>query len=251
VFPADRRTFSVTFGVLPEDRDLRCLGKPAAFDAAARTIPTVAPLPAPGRSEAASDVAFMTGLRNQVRRLLVDRQPTVLGLVRAGDAAATSNPAHSRGCTLALANARAIAELVAGAGRDGRELAVAADRLVTDLLEPWVDDSIAQDAVRLARWRRGPAPAVPADRVSNGDAYTAAQADPVVRTAFTRVQQLRCRPDDVLADLEIIERVRAVLGRGYRVRSAPAPDHDHLVALAVAANAVRPAPEDLLAGLAG
>jgi hypothetical protein len=118
---------------------------------------------------------------------------------------------------------------------------------------PWYHDSLAQDAARLARWRPStavaPAPRRP-DRagldeagpgcagpqaVTNGEAFLAAARDPVVWHAFTRLQNLLALPSDVLADPEIVARVRAVQASGWRPAPAPGPSHADLVATAGAA----------------
>ncbi|HET6952778.1 MAG TPA: FAD-dependent oxidoreductase [Acidimicrobiales bacterium] len=217
VFPADAGTFSVTFGVLPEDRELRALRAPGAFDAAVAAIPTLAPWTDVDAAEAISDVRLMAGMTNRLRGGGPGQgPPPVVGWTAVGDAAATSNPAHSRGCTIALLHAVGVAAALAD-HRDPGDLAAAAAAVVARDVAPWVADSVDQDRARLRRWRPGVEPegahlAPPPDpaRLSNGETYLAARHDAYVWRRFTRLQQLVERPDDVLADARVRARVRAV-----------------------------------------
>ena len=241
VFPADNDTFSVTFGILPEDGPLRKLRHDEAFHAAAGSIPVVA-----GWVERATPVTpsrSMMGLTNRLRRLVdpATGRPLVTGLVAIADAAAISNPAHSRGCSLALAHALGLARLL-DTGPSPDELAPAADAVVDELLRPWVEDSHRQDQARLARWRPDGghgAPEVPAGEVTNGQAWVAAHHDREVWSAFTRLQQLLATGPEVLADPEVVSRVGRVADAGLGLPALPAPTHDELAAL-VAANAPAP-----------
>lgn len=242
VFLGDDRTFSVTFGVLPEDRSLRGLTDGDAFDAAARAIPIVAPW-LDGGATTLAEVATMTGLKNRLRRHVAGGRPLVLGLAAAGDAVATTNPAHSRGTTLALVQAAGIADAVGAHGTDLHALALALDDLLTAEQEPWVEDSEEQDAARLARWRAGapgapPTPVARAGRLSNGEVSAAAQVDAVAWHRFSRLQQLLEVPDAVLADPALVARVRSItLPPPTLPLPAPAgaPTHGELAALVDAA----------------
>jgi 2-polyprenyl-6-methoxyphenol hydroxylase-like FAD-dependent oxidoreductase len=231
VFPADNGTFSVTFGVLPEDRALRVLRDPAAFDSAATAIPAIAPWIHPDVSRPTTDVAFMTSLHNLIRPP-TGCEPS--GLHAIGDAACVTNPAHTRGTTLALVAAqrlaRAVTEHPADAGARAAEMAAFA----RDELTLWVEDSIAQDAARLARWRPGEPTEAPRWRgvVSNGDAYLAAQRDAGAWRAFTRLQNSLARPDEVLDDPALVAAVARVRASGWTPPRHDAPSHDDLVALA-------------------
>jgi flavin-dependent dehydrogenase len=267
VFPGDAGTFSVTFGVLPEDRALRGLLDGDAFDAAVRSIPALAPWVDPGEAEPLSDVRMMAGLANRLRRATDPAgRPAVLGWAAVGDAAATTNPAHSRGCTLGPVHAVGVAAAVA-AHRDAGDLAEACAAVVEREQRPWVADSIEQDRQRLARWRPGgpgpmalpssppgspsspssadPSSAGPSSagppvpgRLTNGETYLAAQHDAYVWRRFTRLQQLFERPDDVLADRRVVARVRAVQAARRPAAALEGPTRDELVGLLAAREAV-------------
>ncbi|HET7416907.1 MAG TPA: FAD-dependent oxidoreductase [Solirubrobacterales bacterium] len=229
VFPGDGDTFSVTFGVLPEDRALRGLSDERAFAAAARRVPVVAEWMDPGDCRPISDPAGMYGLENRWRPLVTGGRPAALGVVAVGDAACITNPAHTRGSTLALSSALAAARAV-DEHADPEALALAVDRDQRADLEPWFHDSVEQDATRLARWRPGSEPPVPAaGRVTNAEAAAAAQRDPVVWRSFTRAQQL-LEPAAVLGHADLVERTRAVLRSGWRPPALDAPPYDELAA---------------------
>jgi 2-polyprenyl-6-methoxyphenol hydroxylase-like FAD-dependent oxidoreductase len=263
VFPADNDTFSVTFGVLPEDAELRVLRHDGAFDAAVRAIGSLAPWldgkasPDGGDVVPLGPVAAMAGLRNRYRPWVDGDRPVALGLLAIGDAALTTNPAHTRGTTLAALAAGWLVDAVT-ATADPAERALRLDAAVRAGGLPWLHDSCAQDAARLARWRQPaqalPAPTLPAPtllaptlvappprrpdgtaQVTNGEAFLAAARDPVVWHAFTRLQNLLALPADVLADPAVTARVRAVQASGWRPAAMPGPSHDELVTLASAA----------------
>jgi flavin-dependent dehydrogenase len=235
VFPADDGAFSVTFGVLPEDRAMRALLEPAAFDAAARAVPSIAPWVDPEVATPTTDVALMASLRNILRQPLPDGP---LGLHSIGDARCVTNPAHTRGTTLALLAAQRVADAVTDHAREPGDQA-AAMAVFTDELAAWVEDSVAQDAARLARWRPDEPPPEPAwsPPVSNGAAYLAAQRDATVWRAFTRLQNALALPSEVLADPGVSAAVDQVHASGWRPPPSEAPDHDELVAIVRAAAA--------------
>ncbi len=231
VFPSDNDTFSVTFGILPEDRGLRRLRHDQAFSAATAAIPLVHGCTA--RAEPISGVRSMTAMKNRLRRLVATDDsgessgPVVTGIVPLADAAAISNPAHSRGCSLALAHCRHVADLLT-AGLDHHELALAADRSIVDELVPWVEDSARQDEARLSRWRPDGGHRAPAQRpgsISNGEAWTAAHHDRDVWSAFTRLQQLLATIPEVLEDPDVIQRVRQTQTDGLGLPPIVGPDH--------------------------
>lgn len=241
VFPADDGAFSITFGVLPEDRELRALRDPAAFDAAVAAIDDVAPWGDPAVAEPTGDVAVMASLHNLLRAPSA-AEPRGLHVV--GDARCVTNPAHTRGTTLALAGAQHLADAVAEHPTDRAAQAEAMAAFTTGELAAWVEDSVGQDADRLARWRPHQDPTAPRwrHRLSNGEAYRAAQRDPVAWRAFVRLQNALAAPAEVLDDPAVVAAVDAVRASGWAPPRPSAPGHDELVALArAAASGPRPA----------
>ena len=234
VFPADNGAFSITFGVLPEDKAMRVLMDPAAFDAAAGAIGAIAPWVDPDVSIPTSDVALMASLRNLLHAPS-GGQP--LGLHAIGDACCVTNPAHTRGTTLALLAAQRVADAVTDHAGDALGQNEAMAVFTTGELSAWVEDSVAQDAARLARWRPDQAPpeSLSVTAVSNGDAAVAAQRDGDAWRAFTRLQNVLARPDEVLGDPAMAAAIARVNRSGWRPTPIQAPDHDELVAIAAGA----------------
>jgi flavin-dependent dehydrogenase len=176
-------------------------------------------------------------MRNRVRRVSTDGRPGVAGLVAIGDAAATSNPAHTRGTSLALAHARSLARQV-DLDLDPADLSTAMADVLDAELVPWVHDSAAQDAARLSRWRSDWrrddvfADLAPETRLTNGEASVAAQADRDVWSRFTRLQNCLTLPMATLDDDAFVARVRAVQATGWRPEPVSAPSHDEMAELA-------------------
>lgn len=236
VFPGDDGHFSITFGVLPEDKEIRALLDPVAFDAAVASIPSIAPWVDPDVAEPTGPVALMASLHNLLRPPATDAP---VGLLAIGDAACVTNPAHTRGTTLAMVGAQRLADAVTDhpGAPDGQAAAMAA--FVDDELAHWVEDSVSQDAARLARWRPDVEPEAPRWRtpVSSGEAYLAAQRSAGAWRRFTRLQNAVELPVEVLADDEVVGAVREVAASGWRPAGVEAPGHDELVELARAAAA--------------
>src|SRR5256885_1024750 len=87
----------------------------------------------------------MGGLINRRRRLVVDREPVVTGVVAVGDAAVCTNPLYGRGCSLAMVHAFALADVLATNSAGAADTAVAFDAVTRSELEPWYDAALAQD----------------------------------------------------------------------------------------------------------
>jgi flavin-dependent dehydrogenase len=245
VFPADNGTFSVTYAVPSDDPDLGELRSPEAFDAAAARIPSIARWTDSSVAVPISGVAAMSGLENRLRMLAPSGAPVLPGLLAVGDAGCTTDPAHSRGLTLALESALACARAVAEHGADQSAVAAAADAAQQEVLAPWFDDSVVQDDARLCRW--SPEQAKPnesptdTDAVSHADAALAAQRDPEVWAAFVAMQNLLRRPREVLAEHEIGRRVRTVLDGPWRPEPTEGISRDELAATVRLVTARRPA----------
>lgn len=233
VFPADNGTFSVTFAVPSDDAELGVLRSAEAFDAAAARIPCIARWTDGSVAVPISGVAVMSGLENRLRTLAPSGVAVLPGLLAVGDAGCTTDPAHSRGATLGLASALACATAVVEHGGDQECVTVAADEAQQELLEPWFEDSVAQDAARLSRWSPEQQQATPptSGAVSHADAALAARRDSQVWAEYTALQNLLRRPDEVLARQEIARRVRAVVEGPWRPEPTEGPGRDELAAV--------------------
>jgi len=219
LFLCDNRTFSVSIGVLPEDAQLKALHSEAAFTAALRATPLLAPWLAPGVAEPISDVYAMGGLDNSLRGVATTRQPTpVLGLYHVGDSVCTTNPAYGRGVSLALAHAYQLADVLAAHpdvdDEQAGHMAAATERLFS----PWLFDAMNNDRGRALLWKstvRGTPPQQPPKGVLTFGAVVAASAvDPVVWRRVARVMMMLAPPESLYRDDEIRERVGKVLATG-------------------------------------
>jgi 2-polyprenyl-6-methoxyphenol hydroxylase-like FAD-dependent oxidoreductase len=243
VFPGDDRTFSITFAVGTHDAEMRrLLLDDDTFLAAARLLSATAPYVEPGRSEPINGVQAMGGLINRRRRFLdADGRPVVAGFHAVGDAHTATNPLYGRGCTLAMVQAQALADLIDRHGVDGPDAhlarAVAYEEATRAEVIPWYKAAVAQDrmardqAERAARaaghGSGGDAPSAgtggdAGDPIEPGDPaelartllrdglLPALRVDPVVMRAFLRMFNLLDPPNALMANSDVIERVMAV-----------------------------------------
>ena len=221
-FVGDNRTFSITLAVPTDDDELRRrLADPAAFDAAARSLPATAPW-LDGRAEPITpEVHMMAGLLNKWSDYVVDGEPAAIGLVPVGDAVLCTNPLYGRGCSTAYWSAHLLAQAIAGHPDDLRAVAVAYDKALRTEIHPWYRSSVEQD-----REARRVAAALLAGEDPYGDAsdpraFTrsvlrdglapALRSDKVVLRAFVRNLNLLSPPDALLTDADFGARVFAVL----------------------------------------
>ena len=221
-FVGDNRTFSVTLAIPTGDDELRRrLADPAAFDAAARSLPATAPW-LDGRADAITpEVHMMAGLLNKWSDYVVDGEPAAIGLVPVGDAVLCTNPLYGRGCSTAYWSAHLLATAVAEHGDDPRAVAVSYDEALRAEIHPWYRSSVEQD-----REARRVAAALlvgedPYGDASDPRAFTrsilrdglapALRTDQVVLRAFVRNLNLLSPPDALLTDPDFGTRIFAVL----------------------------------------
>jgi 2-polyprenyl-6-methoxyphenol hydroxylase-like FAD-dependent oxidoreductase len=244
VAPADDGVFCVTFGCLAEDRVMRALREPAAFDAAVAAIPPLAAWTAPDRVTVESGVLAMADRTNRRVRLMRDGTPVAAGLVLLGDSAMCTNPGYGRGVGLALVHAWALAQVLEDAGEDPEVVTPAFEDFTRTELEPWYRQAVAGDRVRLAIGRRVLAGEALETIGGDGDdaavrfaraAPLAVERDPVVRRASHRAFQLLDPPSSFWGNPDIEARVEAVW-RGIEGSPPPAPGPDHATMAALLAH---------------
>jgi len=221
VFPGDGGAFSVTFAISSDDEALRALTSPRAFDAAVACFPALQAWV--DRADPLTGVETMAGLVNRRRRLVVDGEPVVNGMVTVGDAAVCTNPLYGRGCSLAMVHAYALADLLATTGSAAApgtpEMAIAFDAVTRTELEPWYEAALMQDRAT----RRRPRPAEPAGAATSppdaddmaasllrDGVMAATRTDAKVYRAFLRTLNLLDPPAAMMQDPDIVARVMAV-----------------------------------------
>ncbi len=219
VFLGDNRTFSITFAVDSDDRELRArLTSTAVFESAARQLVAAQPW-IDGRSEPITEVHVMAGLRNRRRHFVHDGVPVVLGFVSVGDASVCTNPLYGRGCSLAFVHAFGIADAFAAHCDDATAFALAVDDCTQRELDPWFKAAVQQDRETIeSRQQRGPTvssqptpkdpefvdPKAWARAVFRDGLLPATRTSPVVFRAFLRWFNLLATPDALMNDPAVI-----------------------------------------------
>jgi 2-polyprenyl-6-methoxyphenol hydroxylase-like FAD-dependent oxidoreductase len=228
-FPADNGTTSTTLGVLPGDQLARALAKPAGFTVAARLHPMVGAWLDPSAAEPISDVAVMTRLNNRMQRLAADGEPRVHGLVAAGDATCTTNPAFGRGVSLAMAHAFALVQAITTHAGDVEKLALDVDRIADEVLQPWFEDSVVQDRARTARWRNQAVPPPLAGRDLDRVMRVAPMDADVWRAAMRRYSLID-PPNAIFENTSIMAKVADAERRAPATPAPVGPTRAELVA---------------------
>ncbi|MFJ3169669.1 NAD(P)/FAD-dependent oxidoreductase [Streptomyces roseus] len=240
--PADNEVFAITFGALPGDRAMAALRTPAAFTAACRLSPYLAPWVDEGAARPLGPVRAIAMPPNVLRGAGPGRRRPVAGLLRTGDAACVTDPMFGRGLSLALAHAFGLADLIGEHPVADERLGLAAADLADRLLRPWYEQGVHDSRSRTERWRAaagapplaesappgGPVPVphggpvpTPHEPPVPGPVRTAALAaaatDRAVWRGITRIGASLATPREVFADPGFLARVRAA------APDAPAP----------------------------
>lgn len=248
IFPADDRTFSITFAVPLAVPRLKVLSRVAAFEAMTRSLPALVPWVDPTVSEPIGDpehpVQAMGGLINRVRRFVVDGEPVARGFFALGDAAYCTNPLYGRGCAQAFLHADLLGLALDAHPGDLAAAARALDVRARAEIEPFYKASVLadRDAVRKAEGRR---PRRLAGRLRTrfieDGLIVATRCDPVVFRAFVRMFNMLETPEVAFGRREVVWRALKVWLRGKRrnqIYAIPAPpDRETTIARCEAAAA--------------
>ncbi len=233
VFQSDDRTFSITFAVRTDDRELRrLLTDDDLFDLAATQCAPVLPW-IERAGERLTSVQLMAGLLNRQRRFLDDAgAPTVLGLHVVGDAHTASNPLYGRGCSLAMVMADELATALRDVAGDATAAATAYEAAVAREVEPWYRASITADrqSRSFAAWEAAHRDDPDADPADDPDAsmvallrdgmMPAVRTDPHVFRTFIRTFNLLVAPETVMTDGAVLAAVMTC----YQERDQRPPD---------------------------
>jgi 2-polyprenyl-6-methoxyphenol hydroxylase-like FAD-dependent oxidoreductase len=210
-FYGDNRTFSITFGVPTNDRELMGMRDEDAWEAAIRTLKPLEPWTSEGLAEPITGVESMARLRNRIRRFVVDSTPVATGVVVIGDAALATNPWYGKGCSQAGIAADALSNAITAHGRDRVAIAHAMDTALREELEPHYALAVRQDADRMkmhATMHDGAAPDAVAsatrDFIYNG-LIPATRTDPDVFRAFFRSFNMLDAPDALMGNPKVLE----------------------------------------------
>ena len=242
-FYGDNRTFSVTLGVPTGDRELMALRDEGAWEQAIRTLTPLVPWTADGLAEPITGVESMAGLRNRIRRFVVDGEPVATGLVVIGDALQGSNPWYGKGCALAAIAADGLSAALRVHGRDRVALAHAMDEVLRSEMEPHYTLDCQQDADRITlpqAMQAGSEPDAAAvatrDFILNG-LLPAARADADVFRAFFRSFNMLDAPAALMTDERVVAASIAAHAKKDERPPAPKLGPDRAEFLAVMAGA--------------
>jgi len=227
----DNRIVSALIARASTDRPLEALRTRAAFEAAARAIPALAAWTDPEQARPITPVLPGGRLYNRYRGQLNDAGRVALdGLIYAGDAVCTTNPAAGRGVTTSLLQARQLISLLAEHGRDFTACSLAFDHWCAGHIKPWFDDHVYWDTDLIRRWSGQDVDLtrpLPPDLI-----IAAAQADPEIAKAAGPYQAMLAPP----ASLDAVQgRARDIYATGWRPPVPPGPTRDELASLVTAA----------------
>lgn len=214
-FLGDNRTLAFFLGSPPWDTELKALRHNRAWEAAARSIPVIAPWIDPGHSAPVTDVQAMAGHQNVLRRFVADGKPLVRGLLPVGDALCTTNPAFGWGASLALTYAFAAVDAIVEHGDNLEKLALAYEDAVMGDAEAYFRASAAQDRFRTYRWRGEGIPEEARDEAERQELLEngllpAMRRDTHVLRMMLRRMNLVDPPDAIWSDEQAVATAREV-----------------------------------------
>ncbi len=218
LFLGEGDTFSISVGVLPDDKPMKALREEDAFTAAIRATPLLAGWVAPGNSEPISPVYAMGGLDNSSRFVDPGADRLTLGFYALGDAVCTTNPANGRGVSLALAHVYELADLLDEHPSADRAQAARFAGATKALLYPFLHEAIANDRGRAGLWEAvaaGQRPQMPPPGVVHfGAAVAASLKDVEVWRRVAHVMMSLTSPAELYANEEMARRIGAALAGG-------------------------------------
>lgn len=209
VFCGDNRHFSIALSA-NEDDDLRfALRDPDIYEKAVRQIPELNPWVECG--EPTTKVFPMAGLVNRRRNFVSKDLPVLPGLHVVGDAHICTNPAYGRGLSLAVWQAKLLAESIEAVPDDLVQQSLRFCKAVEEHIVPWFDLALMMDQNRTAeREQKAVEGETEAIVDSPMKALTeAANEDPDLWRDFWRTMNL-LQPPGTLMTPEFLERVMAV-----------------------------------------
>ncbi|WP_151477852.1 FAD-dependent monooxygenase [Streptomyces albicerus] len=169
VLSAGERTWSMTLGIDDEDRELRPLAGPFAWNRAAALYEPLMPRqvgsPLPG-------VRITSRVKGRHRRFVLGGRPVATGVVSVGDAWAATDPLLGLSPSMGVLHALLLREAVRDGGSFLDEVAVRFDRLTEETLTP-VYRRVA-DWEERHRTRRGARSGAPSAAVPAGPALDSA-----------------------------------------------------------------------------
>jgi hypothetical protein len=230
VFIQDNRTFSTLIVRASTDRQLTALRFQEAFEAVSGAIPSLAAWTEPDRSRPITAVLPGGRLSNTYRGQLDDAGQVALnGLIFAGDAVCTTNPALGRGIVTSLMQAQRLVHLLDEHRRDFISCSLEFDHWCAENIKPWFSDHVYWDAELIRRWSGHD---VDLTRPLPSDLIMAAtEIDPEMLKVVGPFMAMVALP----ASLAAVEpRAREIYASGWRPPVPDGPTRDELVELITA-----------------
>ena len=232
--PADNATWSVTLIARSGDRALLGLKDVARWEAAVRSLPTVAHWIDGDPIE--ERIITMAKIEDRIRELRPGGLPVATGILAVADAWACTNPSVGRGASIGMLHAQTLRDTLRHTGPDRPgELSEAFAVATADIVEPWYKATLAFDRHRLAEMAAEAngatyEPDDPAYEMT-GALAAASSRDPDVLRAFLDIVGVLDLPQDVMARPGMFEKI-IEFGADWRTKEAIGPNRDQLVAMA-------------------
>lgn len=231
--PGDNTTWSVTTFCASGDRPLKAMRHADVFERVVASSPLQAHWL---QGKPLTDVLPMSGVLDRYRRMVVDGEPVVTGILPLADAWACTNPSAGKGIVYGLIHGVGLRDTLREVSDDPTALALRFDEVTEAQVKPWYDMQIAADRKRVAEMdalRRGEQPPTYDDDLSRTEAafWSAAPYDAdLFRAAMEIVAGLSLNTE-VFARPGVMERARAAApppGEGF---VPPGPTREELLAL--------------------
>jgi 2-polyprenyl-6-methoxyphenol hydroxylase-like FAD-dependent oxidoreductase len=228
----DNGTWTIAIVPMAGDQPLKTLRHNEVWERVLRAIPHAAHWL---DGEPLCDVMPMAGVLDRYRRVVVDQQPVVTGLVPVGDSWACTNPTAGRGFSMGLAHALALRAAVREHLHDPAQLMETFDQATEETVTPWYRDQVNRDRQFAAQFQAmldgRELPAQPPNPVMQLYAaiFGAASSDPDMARVSLEVLGCLALPTEILRRPGMQEKVAAFVGA--RPAAMPGPTRAELLAL--------------------
>ena len=241
--PGDSGTWGMAFITSARDKQLRALRGVQAWEAALALFPTIAHWAV---GQPITDVQVIAAIEDRHRRLVVDGQPVVTGLVTVGDAWACTNPSLGRGASIGLLHACALRDLLREVNPgDPGGLVRRFDEITQTTVEPLYRATLLFDRHRLAEIdgeiTGKPYRTSDATWEISKALYAGAARDPDVLRAYASVASLTALPEEALAEPGLLAKVIS-LGSSTPRYPVRGPSRTELLAAIVDGDPASPMP---------
>ncbi len=152
-FTGDNGTFALVLAVGSWDHDLRILQHDAAWDAVARSIPTLAALVDPEFALPLTPVLAMGELQNTLRHYVERGRARVLGMIPVGDTVCHTDPTFALGLSFAFIHAGALKDAIADEGSSPGSIALAFWKRIYPETRERYDLAVDTDDARAQAWQ--------------------------------------------------------------------------------------------------